>query len=657
MCHFISMLGKVPQKIVIFIAINITYILCVINFMIFFLFSANRESGWPQHFETGNHTVENPERPGHSSSRAQKYVVDTQPVKELTGAKYITVPDTEPQGLKYNTVSDTEPQGVKYITVPDTRPQRISDYTMTEPRGFSSSLHQQTVPKTLVSASPRPQAKYQDSQDHQLNVLPAGTLKGNAAVGRSSHFATVRLVPEKMKSHKMATVRGISPSAVRSAKGYHLGYNATVRGHNTGHIAKQVKQSSLSSWDIPDGTLGFRRTTTVPDRKEYCFNQFAIELDKPDREECYRPGEVISGKIILEVNTNVEIRFVELLILGLATVHFEQNDPDHAKNDQEVIVKKRSYIMGKADGRWNSVITEGKYVSKFRFILPKNVPSSIKYENKEHGMSFEIGYLVKARICDELGSSSARSTHSLNKLVKVLMTRKHPFFVRRPFDINAIPTAMKPINHTDFINLNCLPISFDTDMLTLSLDRSVFLAGDIIRVKLTTTSTTARKIKHLLCQLQMRVTSSVKPKATYILGQIEEHEPEPGMKQPNFSNTVSYDFMIPTHYQFIPTYLQGTKLLRVSYCITMNVTTSACAGILTLEAPIAIGPCTEPQNMDKTDSVPIFNRPMRFPYFSKDNNGRIQNGMVHSGARRKNVKSERKPRGRSLFLFCVDKDA
>ena len=584
-------------------------------------------------------------------------MVDTQPVKDLTGAKYITVPDTEPQGVKYNTVADTEPQVVKYITVPDSRPQHMSDYDMAEPRGFSSSLHQQTIPKTFLSAAPRTQPSYEDSHDRQATIVPAGTLKSKAAVGRASHFATVRLIPEKKKHHKMATVRAISPSAVRSAKGYHLGYNMTVRGHNTGHIAKQVKQSSLSSWDMPDGSLGFRRTTTVPDRKEYCFNQFAIELDKPDREESYKPGEVISGKIILEVNTNVEIRFVELLILGVATVHFDQNDSQHAKNGQEVIVNKRSYIMGKADGRWNSVITEGKYVSKFRFVLPKHIPSSIKYENKENGMSFEIGYLVKARICDELGSSSARSTHSLNTLVKVLMTRKHPFFVRRSFDINAIPNAMKPVNHTDFINLNCLPINFNTDMLTLSLDRSVFLAGDVIRAKLSTTSTTARKIKHLSCQLQMRVTSSVKSKATYILVQIDEHDPEPGMTQPNLRNSVSYDFMIPTHYQFIPTYLQGTKLLKVSYCVTMAITTGACAGILTLEAPIAIGPCMEPQNVDKSDSVPIFNRPMRFPYFSKDNNGRIQNGIVHSGSRRKKVKPERKPRGRSLFLFCVDEDA
>ena len=585
--------------------------------------------------------IENQTNPGPYSSRAQKYVVDTQPIKELTGAKFITVPDTEPQR-------------VKYTTVPDTRPQHVSAYNVNEPRSLSSTLHQQTIPKTFVAASPRQEVKYHDSHKYPVNVVPAGTLKGNPARGRTSHFATVRLVPEKKKTHHMATVKGISPSAVRSAKGYHLGYNMTVRGHNTGHIVKQVKQSTLPSWDTPDRTLGFRRTTTVPDRKEYCFNQFAIELDKPDREECYGPGEIISGRIILEVNSKVEIRFVELLILGLATAHIGQHDPVHATNTQEVIVNKRSYIMGTPDGRWNSVITEGKYVSKFRFMLPRNIPSSIKYENKEHGLSFEIGYLVKARICDELGSSSTRSTHSLNTFVKVLLSRKHPFVVRRPFDINAIPTALNPVTHTGFINLNCLPVALDSSMLTLCLDRSVFLAGDIIRVKLSTTPGTARKIKHLSCQLQLRMTSSIKPKATYTLVQIDEHEPESGSTQPNLRNMVSFDFMIPTHHQFIPTYLQGCKLLKVSYYITMSVKFNACAGKLTLEAPIGIGPCMDPQSTDKTNSVPIFNRPIRFPHFSKDNNGKIQNGMVHSEARGNQVTSEHKHHRRSFLFCCVD---
>lgn len=593
--------------------------------------SNERGTNWPRNFETEEPASENPSSSEAYSSRAQKYVVETQSIKDLTGAKYIAVPDIQPLHLE-------------------------SEYKTNDKRIYgqpSGTLYEQSIPSSFLSPRPRTEGTY---HGHPANVVskPAGTLKAKPGKDRTSHIATVRLYPRKKKPSHIATVRAIPNSGVRSVKGYHLGYNVTVRGHNTGHIVKQVKQSRLPSWDTTDGTMGFRRTTALPDRKEYCFTQFAIELDKPER-ECYTPGEIISGRIILEVNTNVEIRFVELLILGLATVHVGKHDPNHAKNAQEVIINKRSYIMGTPDGRWNSVITEGKYVSKFRFNLPKDIPTSIRYENQEHGLSFEIGYQVKARICDELGSASARSTHSLNTLVKVLMSRKHPFFVRRPFDINAIPSALTPVNYRDFVNLNCLPVPSDSAMLTLSLDRSVFLAGDVIRVKLSTSQGTARKIKHLTCQLQQRMTSSLKPKSTYTLVQIDEHEPEVGMIQPNVRNTVSFDFMIPTQNQFIPTYLQGCKLLKVSYYVMMYVTFNACADRLILEAPIAIGPCTDPQNLDKTNSVPIFNRPIRFPHFSKENNDKLQNGMIHTGTTRGNqVKSEHKQSSRTFLLCCVE---
>ena len=596
--------------------------------------SAERDNDWPLDFESGSPLPDSPSSSGPYPSRAQKYMVDTNSIKDLTGAKFITVPDTKP------------PKSKSEYSAKPTITGSLRGYGQT-----STSPRDQNIPSAYVLPMPRTEGTY---QGYPLNVVPVGTLKGNPDKGRASHIATIRLHPQKKRAPHMTTVKAIPTSGVRSVKGYHLGYNATVRGHNTGHIVKQVKQSRMPSFDTVDGTLAFRRTTAIPDRKEYCFSQFAIEMDKPDR-ECYSPGEIISGKIILEVNTKVEIRFVELLIVGLATIHFGKNDPHHGQNSPEVIINKRSYIMGTPDGRWNSVITEGKYVSKFKFILPNDIPSSIKYENKEHGFSFEIGYLVKARICDELGSSSTRSTHSINTLVKVLLSRKHAFFVRRPFDIHAIPNAMKPVNHTEFINLNCLPIALDSAMVRLSLDRSVFLAGDVIRVQLSTTPGTARKIKHLTCQLQQRMTSSVKPKATYALAQIDEHEPEGVIvKQPNVRNTVSFDFMIPTHSQYIPTYLQGCKLIKVSYYVTMMVKFNACAGQLMLEAPIAIGPCNDTQNVDQLRAVPVFNRPIRFPHFSKDNNGKVQNGTIHSGVPGNQVTSEHKQGGRSFLRCCVD---
>lgn len=579
---------------------------------------ADIEPLWPHRdFEMDGATAEeqyvdlgtNEPRPSTSTAsdhfpiRAQKYMVTNNSYQDLVRAKYITVPkanasekpSAERKSIIGSITSFAEVEDD--IDFPLSSTPRVTGKPVAHVTGINRGLSSKTLARQSHLATIRVNPKYH-------------TLKGV-----KGHIATVKAIPRD--------------GTIRTVKGYHLGQNATVRSHNTGHAVRHLKHA-MSSWDKPDGA--FKRNTYRADRKEYYISEFAIELDRPDM-EAYSPGDYLTGRIILEALSNIEIRFVELLIVGLASVHFGKLDPNTAKSSQEVLVSKRSYVMGTPNGRWNSVITAGKYVSRFKFKLPDNIPSTIKYESKENGFGFEVGYLVKARVCDEMGSSSTRSTHSTNNYVKVLLTRRFPFMVRQPLDIHINPRAMQPVSQSEFANIGCLPLFMNNNAVTLTLDRALVLAGDDIRVKLTTPTSTARKIKSLTCDLQQRIVSSVKSRQMFTVIQVYEQEPEGLHYKQKSLNLTLFEIIIPTHSQFIPSYLSGVKLVKASYAVMMTVKFKSCSGKLFIECPIGIGQSADPIISNGTNAVPVFNRPMRFPHFSRDGQviAKTQNGKVHSG--------------------------
>lgn len=558
-------------------------------------------SDWPKDFEKDETTqlmqdrAETSEESNVFPARAMQYLAKSHSYKELTRSKYITVPDPIPTSQREHLVAKTKSSGSVKSFVP-----------------FQNLVSHSNRNFTVKSASPRQHATVSKSS-------------------QQSHIATIRLRPKhRTVKQGIVTVKPIPrDGTIKTVRGYHLGHNVTVRGHNTGHAIRNLRQL-MPSWVAPDETMTFRRVTTLAERKEYYVSQFSIELDNPATES-YASGDIISGRVILEVTSDIEIRFVELLIIGIARVSFAKDGANVSKNGQEILINKRSYVMGTPDGRWNSVITAGKYVSQFQFKLPKGIPSTIKYDNREHGFSFEVSYMIKVRICDEIGSTSARSNHSINNYVKVLLTRRFPFIVWQPFDIHAVPKSMQPINHSEYVNLGCLPIFLESAAVSLCLDRSVFLAGDDIHVKLITSNRTAGKVKSLTCKLQQILISNVKPRdiQTYVQlhGNVTDGKP---LKQ-NAKKFTLFEFIIPTHLQLIPSFMSGCKLLTVSYVVVMIVQFKCCEGGLLLECPIGIGPTADPSQIKHTDAAPFFNRVQRFPNFSRDvPNTLKQNGIIHS---------------------------
>lgn len=541
-------------------------------------------------------------------------------------------------------------------------PNQYKDNTLIDPQGSSddsidiidTSMNQLThtadVEKieldltglTLTNSDEKPNYRPYTKTNGQTSPRAAKYREG-ASKGKFARYITVPEDNNKSKSHNSLAQSAISghgttrsmraPSFVGSSAStkYHPGHEGTMRGMpaSWGTILGRRNQPGYKSWNgtVPNGTLpnghiprpgtlAFRRRVT--ERKEQYIQYFGIEVDKHVHHR-YGPGEEISGKVVYDVSRNLEIRFIEFQIVGHCSVTTINNMTKKGKTKIDKFLCKRKYMVGTPDGRWTSLITPGHYVSNFRFKLPQGIPSTIQYEDNKHGFGAEINYILKVRVCDDVGASSARSNHSLNNMVKVLLTRKLSFTVRRAFDIHSIPLGLMPILHTEDVQLSCSDIA----IIEMSLDRTCFLAGDNIRIHLETQSKYARKIKNISCELQQRVTVLAnKLKATFTIINVQDKHPQGVKSRHSKQKVMCYDINMPTQMSLLPSILPGCRTLHVAYSIIVNIKFKSCSGKLTMEIPIGIGPCTDPSNLEKINSVPHFNRPVRFPHFNRNGDSR-----------------------------------
>jgi hypothetical protein len=128
-------------------------------------------------------------------------------------------------------------------------------------------------------------------------------------------------------------------------------------------------------------------------------------------------------------------------------------------------------------------------------------------------------------VCDDLGSSSVRSTSSANHFVKVLLSKKQAFRVQRPFDLNLIPSAQTPVTHTEEIYLSCA--GNNLVITTLHLERAVFLAGDDIKLQLAASVPHSQRIKFISCRLQQHLKLDKQhDMTTFVLSTVERTDPQ-----------------------------------------------------------------------------------------------------------------------------------
>ncbi|KAK3748373.1 hypothetical protein RRG08_018215 [Elysia crispata] len=372
----------------------------------------------------------------------------------------------------------------------------------------------------------------------------------------------------------------------------------------------------------------------LTNKKETCVSFFDIETDKVSS-YIYRPGEEVSGVVTLIIQNTVEIRFVELVVTGRGHIVFRQPEGKAGsmsgklgRSTKETYLYKRTHLIGSGDDAWSSLLTPGTYSSKFRVKLPEGLPSSLRHDDVTNGMSMDISYSLKVRICDDPGpSASVRSRTSTRsqgnrQIVRIVMAKQINFNVQRSFDLSMVPGAAAPFSHTEQLFMSCAHT--EAAVVTVNLDRSVFLAGDDVKLLLTTSLPSGQRIKEIVCSLQEHVTLDPRREPIIILltrmlrkdpGQLTGR---PTDQEPSGAQE-ALEVTIPTQTDLVSPFSLGSSKTRIEYFLEISLKFSRSGGKLAFKVPLTIGPCAEPIYAEKTSSrkiVPVFNRPTRFPYFT-----------------------------------------
>ncbi|ELU11748.1 hypothetical protein CAPTEDRAFT_198622 [Capitella teleta] len=336
------------------------------------------------------------------------------------------------------------------------------------------------------------------------------------------------------------------------------------------------------------------------------ISNFHIQLDNVNN--MLTPGEVISGRVIMDVWSALSIRFVEFVIQGRGIAReFDRGKPSDRPISEDIL-DKRIEIMSPPTGRRTMTLAPGKYVSKFSFTLPENIPYSIRAtEMRENDVTFEITYEAKANIAADIESQTL-SPQMQSHLVKIIKSCRKPFTVLPSINYFNRSEMMKAVSHGEQITTCC---SSNPTSVLFTIDRQLYQVGDSIKFQLEVLSPKRRSVKHVVCSLnQEAMLYGRKPLNTTLL---KLH----GCIPKDSDKIVNLNFDMPLLPTLLPSLMPFSRLLRISYHINIRIQLRGWGGDILMDIPLLVAP---PSVKPGDPELPVFSKPVTlFPYLSEKN--------------------------------------
>ncbi|XP_017572075.1 arrestin domain-containing protein 2 isoform X2 [Pygocentrus nattereri] len=214
------------------------------------------------------------------------------------------------------------------------------------------------------------------------------------------------------------------------------------------------------------------------------IRRFALELDGPE-EAVYSSGEVVSGKVVLELRG--ELRLSELVVLGrgAATAHWLENRSPGVNTAYSDYTSKVIYFRKKQrlirDNGELTTLPAGRHEYPFSFQLPEETLVT-SFEGK-HG---SIRYWVKVKL--------HRPWCTVRKI-------KKEFTVIEPIDINT-PSLLAPQAGTKEKIARAWYRNFGQVSITAKIDRKGYTPGEVIPVFAEFDNSTSRSVVPKACITQ-----------------------------------------------------------------------------------------------------------------------------------------------------------
>ena len=322
------------------------------------------------------------------------------------------------------------------------------------------------------------------------------------------------------------------------------------------------------------------------------ISNFHIELRN---DAAYRPGETVSGQVIMDVWARTEVRHVEFTLRGEGTVRIFKNSFTFIERPKhEVYLNKRILLISPPDGATSVILNPGRYISDFSYCLPDCLPPSVHQFDMGNGYMFDISYSAQANVCDSVGTRYIQPLHE--NYHKVIKSVKRNFQVLSLNDWQSLPGAHEPVHYTEKLLLLCSCTSQPTKV-HVTLDRGVYPIGGKIKVRLKVTNPGRKQsVKVIRANLEQRMIykDDLIQKFRKMLISIEddvEYSPH---------SEIRTGFDVPVPQNIVPSYLPNCSILDVTYTMKVTVKFKGVRGKLTVSVPVVITPITSNQKQSRT---------------------------------------------------------
>ena len=359
---------------------------------------------------------------------------------------------------------------------------------------------------------------------------------------------------------------------------------------------------------VHPGAVEFRRQKNV----DSAISNFLITFDEKDH---YKPGQTIKGQVEMDVWTELDVRYVEFLLVGRGTVRmFTGSSSKQIKSWGEVYLDKRILLMSPSPGETHLFLKPGRYISKFSYKLPNKLAPTLSQLNLRKSVSFDISYAVQANVCDSLHNTDIPKHE---QYVRVVKSCRRLFTVGLLHDWFSIPGATDPVIHAEQLQLSCAPSTGEPTSVLVHLNRGVYTPGDTMKVNVEAFTPNGKGVKRVevLVEQHIRLTDKVKMETKNVLVNIKDKLKN--RKKDEQKNMLTRTFSIPLPADLTPSYLPGCHLLKITY--TMHVTTQfkSCSGKLVTTLPIHILQQSRDSQVTQEDgSMPVFSKPItQYPNF------------------------------------------
>ncbi|XP_059825304.1 arrestin domain-containing protein 3-like isoform X1 [Hypanus sabinus] len=292
---------------------------------------------------------------------------------------------------------------------------------------------------------------------------------------------------------------------------------------------------------------------------------FAILYDRPT----YSCGEWVSGRIVVELAEQIEVKLLKIHAKGQAYVHWTETQSSNKSNrtrhyTQELRYFKHKYLLvGTESSDEVTVLTSGRHEYPFSLVLPHTPPLPSTFK----GTYGHVSYWMTAK---------------LHRPWKLRTKIKEPFTVFNRIDVSAPGPLLEPLSVMDEKTICCCCCASGPVMLNAKIDRRGYVPGETIQVFAEIENHSSRKVNPTAA-IYKTITYHAKSKkklSSELVTKIQGESVLAGQKDSRTTMLLKIPEVPPT--------LMHCTIIQMDYSIQVSVKIPSAMN-LTVHLPIVIG--------------------------------------------------------------------